>query len=451
MSEAELPEGWAEANLFDISEPKQWPTISTKELTPTGYPVYGANGRIGFYEDFNHAEPTVLITCRGATCGTLNICEAHSYVTGNSMALDGIPPGGIDLNFLFAALQNRGLDDAISGSAQPQITRANLRVVGLPIAPFAEQRRIVEKGEALLAQVSAARARLAKVPTILKRFRQSILSAACAGRLTDGCEDDEWTSTDLQSIAMIGTGSTPLRSNKTFYAEKGTPWITSAATSLPIVTHADEFVTEAAVSAHRLKKYPIGTLLVAMYGEGKTRGQVTELGIEAAVNQACSAIVVDGSKALSSFVKLVLQANYLSMREMAEGGNQPNLSLGKMKELPISVPPLAEQHEIVRRVDSLFKLADAIEARVVAATARADRITQAILAKAFRGELVPTEAELARQEGRDYEPASALLARIRAARADNDEKPTRRPRATAATPAPATTKPGRRKASARTA
>jgi type I restriction enzyme S subunit len=83
------------------------------------------------------------------------------------------------------------------------------------------------------------------------------------------------------------------------------------------------------------------------------------------------------------------------------------------------MPPLSEQHEIVRRVDALFKLADAIEARVAAATARADKITRAILAKAFRGELVPTEAELARQEGRDYEPASVLLARIRTARANS--------------------------------
>jgi type I restriction enzyme S subunit len=90
------------------------------------------------------------------------------------------------------------------------------------------------------------------------------------------------------------------------------------------------------------------------------------------------------------------------------------------RRLPLPVPPVAEQHEIVRRVDALFKLADAIEARVAAATTRADKITQAILAKAFRGELVPTEAELARQEGRDYEPASALLARIRAARAASE-------------------------------
>ena len=80
------------------------------------------------------------------------------------------------------------------------------------------------------------------------------------------------------------------------------------------------------------------------------------------------------------------------------------------------LPSLEEQAEIVRRVDALFKLADAIEKRVEAATVRAEKITQAILAKAFRGELVPTEAELARREGRDYEPASVLLERIKAER-----------------------------------
>jgi type I restriction enzyme S subunit len=84
--------------------------------------------------------------------------------------------------------------------------------------------------------------------------------------------------------------------------------------------------------------------------------------------------------------------------------------------LPLTIPPLPEQHEIVRRVDQLFALANAIEAKVAAARGRVERLTQAVLAKAFRGELVPTEAELARREGRDYEPAAALLARIAAQR-----------------------------------
>ena len=76
--------------LTDICRPKQWKTISTAQLKESGYPVYGANGKIGFYNEYTHEFPTLLITCRGATCGTVNISEPNSYVNGNAMALDNL-------------------------------------------------------------------------------------------------------------------------------------------------------------------------------------------------------------------------------------------------------------------------------------------------------------------------------------------------------------------------
>jgi type I restriction enzyme, S subunit len=91
-----------------------------------------------------------------------------------------------------------------------------------------------------------------------------------------------------------------------------------------------------------------------------------------------------------------------------------SLSISKVAAVELELTDLEEQQEVVRRVNALFKLADAIEKRVAAATQRADKLTQAISAKASRGELVPTEAELARAEGRDYEPASISLEGIRA-------------------------------------
>jgi type I restriction enzyme S subunit len=119
--------------------------------------------------------------------------------------------------------------------------------------------------------------------------------------------------------------------------------------------------------------------------------------------------------------------NWAIRRSKATVG-QHNLTLELARDVPIPFPPLAEQHEIVRRVEALFALADKIEARVQAAMARVEKITQAILAKAFRGELVPTEAELARQEGRGYEPASVLLERIRATHDSQSPRPARRRR-----------------------
>ena len=112
---------------------------------------------------------------------------------------------------------------------------------------------------------------------------------------------------------------------------------------------------------------------------------------------------------------------------VATGIAQLTVPLSGLRALRIPVPPSEEQHEIVRRVEALFKLADAIEKLVAAASVRAERLTQAILAKGFRGELVPTEAELARREGREYEPASVLLERIKSERAKTmSEKPPKR-------------------------
>lgn len=161
-----------------------------------------------------------------------------------------------------------------------------------------------------------------------------------------------------------------------------------------------------------------------MYGEGKTRGQVSELAIEATINQACAAVIVNEAKAARGFVKLALQANYLEMRELAEGGSQPNLNLSKIKDFKLPLPSLDEQYEIIRRVEALFAYVDRLEERYKAAHARVEQLTPALLAKAFRGELVP-------QDPKD-EPASVLLERIRGSHAtvESSEEITRAKRRT---------------------
>ncbi|ENU31743.1 hypothetical protein F991_00512 [Acinetobacter sp. CIP-A165] len=131
-----------ETPLFEICRPKQWKTISSKDLSEHGYPVYGANGIIGFHSEYNHEKPTILITCRGATCGTINVSVPFSYINGNAMALDDLDENKAYINYISYYLKYRGLADVISGSAQPQITREGLQSVKIPLPPLAEQRRI---------------------------------------------------------------------------------------------------------------------------------------------------------------------------------------------------------------------------------------------------------------------------------------------------------------------
>jgi type I restriction enzyme, S subunit len=326
------------------------------------------------------------------------------------------------MHFLNAPPVRHVIELQSSGTTRRRIARGNLAQLELPIPPLSEQQRIAEKLDALLARVDACRGRLDRISGILKRFRQSVLAAATSGELTREWREErglaaEWTDTQVDEIAIVGTGSTPLRSNTAFFAETGTPWITSSMTGLPFVTQAEEFVTDAAIAAHRLRRYPIGTLLVAMYGEGKTRGQVTELRIEATINQACAAISVDARKATTAYVRLALEANYLQMRERAEGGNQPNLNLSKIREFPLSLPCLEEQRAITAKVEAIFEWSGRLDDRLSTARRHVERSTRTLLASAFSGELVP-------QDPND-EPASRLLSRLHARPDAGPRKPKR--------------------------
>ena len=124
--------------LTEVCNPKQWKTIQKSDLLTEGYPVYGANGVIGYFDEYNHEEETVLITCRGATCGTVRMCASKSYVTGNAMCLDSLDEN-IDANFLMHYLRGYDFGSIISGSAQPQITRASLRRVMVPVLSKEDQ------------------------------------------------------------------------------------------------------------------------------------------------------------------------------------------------------------------------------------------------------------------------------------------------------------------------
>ena len=118
-----------------------------------------------------------------------------------------------------------------------------------------------------------------------------------------------------------------------------------------------------------LKMFQLGTLLMAMYGEGKTRGQVAELTFPATINQACAAIIIQSDSILNEYLKIRLKENYENTRSLASGGNQPNLNISKVRSIEVSLPKIEEQEKIIRRVESLLVVADQIEQKLQTASA----------------------------------------------------------------------------------
>ena len=130
--------------LVEICNPKQWKTVSSKELIENGkYPVYGANGIIGYYNNYNHENETVLITCRGATCGNVHISTKKSYINGNAMALDDLNEEICIKKYLYYYLKNYNMINVISGSAQPQITIQGLKKIIVKLYKLDNQKKIV--------------------------------------------------------------------------------------------------------------------------------------------------------------------------------------------------------------------------------------------------------------------------------------------------------------------
>ena len=207
----------------------------------------------------------------------------------------------------------------------------------------------------------------------------------------------------LEDIAYIGTGATPNRLNKEYYNNGNIPWINSSSTNYTNIVEASEYITEKAINETNCKIYPIGTLIVAMYGEGKTRGQVSELLIEAATNQACAAILpIDVNT--KAYLRCFFDSNYFHLRKLAEGGNQPNLSIGKISNYAIPLPPLQEQSRIVAEIREWLSLIDKIENNKESLQITIQQAKSRILDIAIHGKLVP-------QDPND-EPALKLLKRI---------------------------------------
>lgn len=167
-----------------------------------------------------------------------------------------------------------------------------------------------------------------------------------------------WTWARVVDLVDVGTGATPAKSEPTYYGGE-TPWYTSSATNEKFARKPETFITEKALAETNCKVFPAGSLIVAMYGQGKTRGQVSELVVAGATNQAIAALVFfESSKPTKRFLKYFFEKIYDEIRLQAEGGPQPNLSVGKIKEILVPVPPLEERERIVARLDELFEQCD---------------------------------------------------------------------------------------------
>ncbi|MGY1918061.1 restriction endonuclease subunit S [Pseudomonas tolaasii] len=460
---SELPNSWATVELGDIASFVMGQAPKAQDCNKDGIgTVFVKAGEFGKARPLIREWTTkplkfaqagdVLICVVGATAGKLNL--AIDCAIGRSVAAIR-PEFEIPQRYIYYFLvsQIQKLRQGSTGSAQGVISKPDLAGITIPLAPSAEQSRIARKVDVLLAEIDTLKSRIDTIPALLKRFRQSVLAAAVSGRLTE-----EWRASAItlgsahqlhrqlkESHEADGGHARGNASNPTEEAhdlspsdlpecwdiaemrdicapgrpitygilkpgpelEEGVPYIRVADFPGNKLNLANIKKTSPEIDLQfKRARLITGDLLLSIRGSVGRLVKIPEALDGANITQDTARLSISPLVS-TTFIYWVLLADSTQrrMKNATRGVAVRGINIGDVRAIQIPLPTLEEQTEVVRRVEQLFAFADQVEAKVASAKTCIGHLTQSILAKAFRGELVP-------QDPND-EPASMLLERIK--------------------------------------
>lgn len=470
MSAGKLPEGWSETEVGDIADvisggtPKSG-IAGNFALSGEGIAWLTPADLSGYKKKFISHGARDLSTEGYSSCSAKlmpagailfssrapigYVAVASNEISTNQGFKSFVFTNDIYPDYAYYYLRNiRHLAEEMgTGTTFKEISGSAAKTLPFVMSPLAEQKIIAEKLDTLLAQVDSTKARLEQIPQILKRFRQSVIVAAVSGKLTKELHKiNKFKLTELNislpslwKVSEIGQfadvkGGKRLPKGESLIAENtGFPYIRAGqlknGTVLPegqlyLEEHIQKSISKYIVSSGDLYI----TIVGACIGDA---GIIPDIYNNANLTENAAKICNLNKNIFNKFLSLWLRSSYLQdiINSEIKSGAQGKLALARIKSLPLILPPLEEQHEIVRRVEQLFAWADTIEKQVNNALTRVNSLTQSILAKAFRGELTAQwradNPDLISGEN----SAAALLEKIKAERAASGGKKTSRKKA----------------------
>lgn len=319
--------------------------LSYEKTAEYNVPIF-SNGEknCGLYGYTNNArvkEPSITVSARGTIGYTAIRTEPFVPV----VRLITLTPKSevIDLDYLFYATQNYKFEG--SGTSIPQLTVPMLKKYKFQLPEMSHQKAIAVKFEKLDQLISLRKQQLAKLDELVKaRFVEMF------GVVHDSVL---YPYVPVKSFTSVVSGGTPNRNVSEFWNNGSIRWVKTTELQNNVICNTDEKITQAGLDNSSAKIIPPNTVLIAMYGQGKTRGMTGYTSIECATNQAC-ACILPCEQFNQNYLWRYMILSYDKLRDMAKGGNQPNLNIGIIKNFPVLKPPIELQNDFaafVERVD----------------------------------------------------------------------------------------------------
>ncbi|CAJ3718626.1 restriction endonuclease subunit S [Burkholderia pseudomallei] len=340
-----------------------------------------------------------LLVCEGGEIGRAAVWDGGVPIMSFQNHLHRLRPIRDDIDarfyvyFLQSAFTQLGIFEGVGNKTTiPNLSRNRLASLDVPHPPLVEQRSIAQS----LAKVREAITIHDKATSTAWELKQAVMNdlfarglRGAAQKETEFCVMPEnWDAVRLGQVCALSTGTTPATKDKHYY-EGDIPFIKTADIVNNRISTANTFISQKAVDDYSLKLFPPGTVLMAMYGQGKTRGQVSLLEIAAATTQNAAAIqpsnVMD-----STFLWHYLMSCYERLRGMGSLGHVSHLNLGYLRDLLVVMPPLAEQKEIAEILNALDRKFDLHHKKRTVL----DELFKAMLHKLMTGEIRGDELDL---------------------------------------------------------
>lgn len=359
-------------------------TISKKSLPANGiYPVYGANGKIGFNDKFNHEEPQLLLGCRGSV-GSIHISEAFSWINGNAMVVQPFEDLVTRDYLKYALLGGINIKEAISGTAQPQITRESLSKIRIPIPSLEKQAVIVQKLDSAFAENENAKVQLKKRLDFYSLLNEALIDERLSRDNGNFC-----VRTIKDVTSKIGSGATP-RGGENSYKAEGIPLIRSLNVyddgfRIRKLAHIDDTQAKALSNV----EVQVGDVLLNITGASIARTCIAPQNyLPARVNQHVSIIRPLKEVILSEYLHLLLRSQNMKRKLLgvgnSAGSTRQALTKTDLENTIISFPPkIDEQKEIVNELKIIDDLSSKLQNNLLKIESLYSELSNSLLASAF--------------------------------------------------------------------